>query len=152
MEFPTTTAAMGSLVLLVILLSGSWAQEIPSCAEKLVPCASFMNVTSPPPSCCDPLKDAITNQLTCLCGLYNSPGFFKSLNINETDALSLPTRCKLSNDLTACSKASSPTGSASKPPPPPGTPRNDGNVLGAAVLSYWTVLLLSSAMIFLFSI
>ncbi|KAK2979686.1 hypothetical protein RJ640_027266 [Escallonia rubra] len=96
-------------------------QPTPSCASKLVPCANYMNSTNPPSSCCDPLREAVTNELPCLCNLYKS-GFLESLGINVTQALNLSATCKIPGDLSACT-ATAPTSSTT--PPPPGQPGND---------------------------
>ncbi|XP_047326743.1 non-specific lipid transfer protein GPI-anchored 7-like [Impatiens glandulifera] len=94
--------AMAPLMMLVFLGVSSYsvkiavAQAFPSCAQSLVPCGAYMNVTSPPPSCCDVLKETIEKEFACLCKLYTAPNFFSSLNINKTQALTLPTRCNIS--------------------------------------------------------
>ncbi|KAL9663689.1 hypothetical protein QQ045_019080 [Rhodiola kirilowii] len=94
------------------------AQNVPSCASNLVPCFAYMNVTNPPESCCKPLKQTIDTQLECLCNLYNTPGLLPSFGVNVAEALTLPTRCGISGDLSACVTAQSP-GSSTTPAVPP---------------------------------
>ncbi|XP_047326744.1 non-specific lipid transfer protein GPI-anchored 3-like [Impatiens glandulifera] len=103
---------MSPIIILFFLVASSSsikiaiAQSIPSCAQSLAPCRAFlMNNTSPPTSCCEMLKE----NLSCLC---NASSLFSSLNINETEALTLPARCKITGG--SCSNA---TDSASQPPP-----------------------------------
>jgi hypothetical protein len=63
----------------------------------------YMNGTGPPPdTCCGPLKDAVKNELPCLCALYASPEIFKAFNINISDALRLSKRCGVSDTTAAC--------------------------------------------------
>ncbi|KAL6603188.1 hypothetical protein ACP70R_043549 [Stipagrostis hirtigluma subsp. patula] len=94
-----------ALLAVSVLASGAAAQtpNPPSCASKLVPCGQYINGTgTPPDTCCGPLKDAVQNDLLCLCGLYASPEIFRVFHINITDALRLSKRCGLSDTTTAC--------------------------------------------------
>ncbi|XP_062229629.1 non-specific lipid transfer protein GPI-anchored 7-like [Phragmites australis] len=112
-----------ALLAVSVLASGVAAQSptIPNCASKLVPCNQYMNGTgTPPDTCCGPLKDAVQNDLSCLCALYASPEIFKAFNINVTKALGLSKRCGVSDTTTACA-GSSPTKS------PPGSPSGRGS-------------------------
>lgn len=84
-------------------LSAQAQTSTPSCAEQLVPCASYLNSTNPPESCCSPLKDAITNDLQCLCAIYNDPSILKSFNINLTDAGKLAANCGINSSIDRCS-------------------------------------------------
>ncbi|KAJ9173440.1 hypothetical protein P3X46_016575 [Hevea brasiliensis] len=125
-----SSTTMSTVVMMVafLLLSTSTtttnAQNVASCAQKLIPCGDYLNTTTTPPeSCCGSIKEAVTNELPCLCNLYNSPGLLQSFNINITQALALTRRCGVNADLSACTKAESP-GSV---PPPPGVPGNDGS-------------------------
>ena len=65
---------------------------VPSCAQKLIPCLDYINgTTTPPSSCCTPVKEAVTNELTCLCNLYSTPGLLASFNINVTQSIQFNT-------------------------------------------------------------
>ncbi|XAR54984.1 hypothetical protein NMG60_11030342 [Bertholletia excelsa] len=97
----------------------------PSCAAKLVPCVDYINSTNPPASCCDPLREAVNTEMDCLCSLFNTPGLLAQFRINVTDALLLPSRCKITDSLNPCVNASAPSSS-----PPPATPGNDNNGVG----------------------
>uniref|UniRef100_A0A2P2INU1 Bifunctional inhibitor/plant lipid transfer protein/seed storage helical domain-containing protein n=1 Tax=Rhizophora mucronata TaxID=61149 RepID=A0A2P2INU1_RHIMU len=97
---------------------------IPSCASKLIPCAPYLNGTmAPAASCCNPIKEAVKNELSCLCNLYSTPDFLSSIGVNVTKALALTQKCGVTADLSACNKATAPTATASSPPAVPG---NDG--------------------------
>ncbi|KAK1381868.1 hypothetical protein POM88_019603 [Heracleum sosnowskyi] len=93
------TVTVVLVVVMTVILSAE-GQDIPSCASGLVPCADYLNATTKPPaSCCDPIKEAVTKQLPCLCNLYNTPGLLKSFGINVTQAVKLPTLCGVPGDL-----------------------------------------------------
>ncbi|THG22927.1 hypothetical protein TEA_026974 [Camellia sinensis var. sinensis] len=77
-------------------------QPTASCASKLTPCANYLNVTKPPATCCDPLRQAVNQDLQCLCNLFNTPGFLESIGINVTDALGLAGRCNVTGNLSSC--------------------------------------------------
>ena len=107
----TTTKEMGnhnlatlmsiSVVVLMMVTSVAKAQTV-DCASKLVPCANYINSTSPPASCCNPIKEALATQLTCLCGLYSNPAVLKSFGITVDQALNLTRACGVSTDLSKC--------------------------------------------------
>ncbi|XAR70419.1 hypothetical protein NMG60_11027265 [Bertholletia excelsa] len=143
-------AALAVVVAVVMHAAEGQKAPTPSCASKLVACADYLNATKPPASCCNPLREAITNEMPCLCSLYNS-GSLPSLGINVTDALTLPKRCKIPGDLDSCVKAASPTSSApaSQPPPVPAATANQQNGVGRIVwtgmsglLPIWALLML----------
>ncbi|CAL1401341.1 unnamed protein product [Linum trigynum] len=150
----STTAAMMSALLLLFLATATTVTEAqgggsnaPSCASKLIPCASYISNTSvtPPASCCDPIKEAVRTELPCLCNLYNTPGLLASFGINVTQAVALTTRCGISADTSSCSRvtpggAGSPAASA-VPPPPPGSSSNSGSRM-MAWTGAWSLVLI----------
>ncbi|EEF50975.1 non-specific lipid transfer protein GPI-anchored 7 [Ricinus communis] len=121
----STAVMMVALLFLTTTIAPSQAQDTASCAQNLISCAEYLNTTTTPPdSCCSSIKDAVTNDLTCLCNLYNTPGLLESFKVNVTQALALTGRCGVNSDLSACSKAGA---DAPTTPPPPGVPGNDGS-------------------------
>lgn len=90
--------------IMAVLLSATTTEaQTPSCASKLVSCAPYLNSTSKPPgSCCDPLKEAVTKDLPCLCKLYENPNLLPSLGINVTQVIALVKNCDIPADLTDC--------------------------------------------------
>uniref|UniRef100_A0A2P2JA86 Bifunctional inhibitor/plant lipid transfer protein/seed storage helical domain-containing protein n=1 Tax=Rhizophora mucronata TaxID=61149 RepID=A0A2P2JA86_RHIMU len=81
------------------------AQNIPSCATKLIPCSDYLNsTTKPPSSCCNPVKEAVDKELPCLCNLYKNPGLLSSFGVNVTQALQISQRCGVKADLSVCNK------------------------------------------------
>jgi Probable lipid transfer len=77
------------------------AQSSTSCASNLVPCANYINSTKPPDSCCTPLKDTITNDLQCLCAIYEDPSVLKAFGINLTAAEKLASNCGIDSSTTS---------------------------------------------------
>ncbi|XP_058085853.1 non-specific lipid transfer protein GPI-anchored 9 isoform X4 [Magnolia sinica] len=126
-----------SVMVLVALVSVAVVsgQELPSCAAKLLPCVQYLNSTTPSETCCSSIRDAIQNDLECLCNLFNNPDFFKSLNINITQALQLPQHCGITADAKLCQ----------------GTPGSNNGVTGmawigmsglAGLLFLWTYIMI----------
>ncbi|CAJ2664101.1 unnamed protein product [Trifolium pratense] len=144
--FKSITCLASLMVLLMI--NNIEAQDTPSCAAQLVPCADFLNSTKPPSSCCDPLKKTVETQLTCLCNLFYTPGLLKSLSINITQALALSRNCGVTSDITTCKQA------GSAPPPtagsgsPPATTGGDNGAAGRVSFTGFSVLLLLASMMF----
>ncbi|PUZ59396.1 hypothetical protein GQ55_4G037900 [Panicum hallii var. hallii] len=100
-------AVAAAVAVLCVLAPPAAAQtsRTPDCAAKLAPCAPYINTTgTPPDTCCGPIKDAVENDLKCLCGLYATPEIFKAFNINVTQALGVSKRCGLSDTTEACKR------------------------------------------------
>ncbi|KAK8516373.1 hypothetical protein V6N13_047074 [Hibiscus sabdariffa] len=95
-----------------------------TCAQSLVPCAPYLsNATAQPQAdCCDPIREAVATQLTCLCNLFNDPSLLRSFNVSVATAFRIARDCGVTN-LNACNTATSPT---SAPPPPPGQRGDNG--------------------------
>ncbi|KAJ4773410.1 Protease inhibitor/seed storage/lipid transfer family protein [Rhynchospora pubera] len=94
------------------------SSSTPSCASKLTGCASYINSTNPPDSCCSPLKEAITNELACLCAIYES-NILQQYGINVTAAQQLAYYCGINSGTNQC-KAAAPSGTPTTPPPSKG--------------------------------
>ncbi|GKD67971.1 lipid transfer-like protein VAS [Tanacetum coccineum] len=115
-----TSSQLTALVtLLLVAMTASTARaQAQTCASKLVPCGNYLNATTKPPNtCCDPIKEAVANDLQCLCNLYENPDFLSSLGINVQQALNLPKLCGIPSDDSACKNANAPSGSSTEPPP-----------------------------------
>nr|GMD97233.1 lipid transfer-like protein VAS [Ipomoea batatas] len=149
------TAIMVAVVMAVAAMTTE-AQQVPSCAMQLIPCVDYLNATTKPPSsCCDPLKEAVTKELPCLCNLFKEQSLLKSLNINVTQALELPKLCGIPGDLSACNapspgSAPSPGASPSSIPPPatPGGDNNNGVAGGTPATAISSLLVMAAAMLF----
>ncbi|KAJ4846542.1 hypothetical protein Tsubulata_013544 [Turnera subulata] len=99
--------SMGVMIMVVLFMatttSFTEAQDVLSCAQNLIPCQPYLNETvTPPANCCNPIKEAVTKDLTCLCNLYNDPNLLASLNVNVTQAIELTGRCNIPADISQC--------------------------------------------------
>ncbi|CAL9133958.1 unnamed protein product [Musa acuminata var. zebrina] len=112
------------MVVLTVMSDGVEGQSsTPSCVSNLVPCSRYVNSTSTPPAeCCTPLKQAVDNDLQCLCAVLNDATVMKAFNISTDEGFRLARSCGISN-FRDCSSASSPSAT---PPPPPGN-KNGGD-------------------------
>uniref|UniRef100_A0A803L6G7 Bifunctional inhibitor/plant lipid transfer protein/seed storage helical domain-containing protein n=1 Tax=Chenopodium quinoa TaxID=63459 RepID=A0A803L6G7_CHEQI len=103
-----------AVLLAVALAAAQSSGETPSCGSKLTACVNYLNsTTTPPPSCCNPLKEAVTNEKQCLCNIYNNPNLIQALGINITQAMNLPKLCHIDTGKSPdICKGSSPPGNA----------------------------------------
>ncbi|KAK4557958.1 hypothetical protein RGQ29_007628 [Quercus rubra] len=134
-----------SVVVLMMVTSVAKAQTA-DCASKLVPCANYINSTSPPASCCNPIKEALATQLTCLCGLYSNPAVLKSFGITVDQALNLTRACGVSTDLSKCNGTAPSPSSGSVPPP--GVPGSDNGAGRIAWTGFSTLFFFLASMMF----
>ncbi|KAA3460222.1 lipid transfer-like protein VAS [Gossypium australe] len=60
-----------------------------TCAQKLVPCAPYLdNSTAKPQNyCCNSIREAVANELPCLCNLYKDPTLLASFNVTVAELL-----------------------------------------------------------------
>ncbi|KAI8537000.1 hypothetical protein RHMOL_Rhmol10G0300900 [Rhododendron molle] len=65
------SAVLVAVAVLVAATKVAEGQSTASCAQKLVPCADYMNSTNPPASCCDPLRDVVTNDFGSISHFLN---------------------------------------------------------------------------------
>ncbi|CAD5168734.1 unnamed protein product [Musa acuminata subsp. malaccensis] len=106
-------AAM-TMIVVAAAATGSAAQSTPECASKLVGCAQYLNSTTPPDTCCGPLKQEAKDDLPCLCALFNNTAVLKAFNVNITQALQMAKRCGVNADQSTCATV---TASPSATPP-----------------------------------
>ncbi|KAF8012961.1 hypothetical protein BT93_I0966 [Corymbia citriodora subsp. variegata] len=97
------------------ILAEAQTPAMQTCESKLMPCAAYLNLTNPSNTCCNPLREAVSTVLACLCNLYNNPSLLTSLGINITQALQLTRECGISTDTGLCN-ASATTLSQATPP------------------------------------
>ncbi|QCD81253.1 hypothetical protein DEO72_LG2g1578 [Vigna unguiculata] len=93
------------VVVLALTMSLAEAQSgtTASCAQDLIPCGEYLNSNSTPPSsCCDPLKRTVENELPCLCNLFYNSNLLQGLNITVESALALSRSCGVTSDLSSC--------------------------------------------------
>ncbi|KAI3463668.1 hypothetical protein Pfo_020331 [Paulownia fortunei] len=118
--------AISKSIFLFFLLICSWAfvgysqggDSLP-CVQKLMPCQPYLKgSSSPPASCCVPLKQIVVDDSRCLCAVFNDPAILKGLNVTQDDALNLAKSCGANADTSVCKKAAAPSGSPSTPAAP----------------------------------
>ncbi|XP_028773563.1 non-specific lipid-transfer protein-like protein At2g13820 [Neltuma alba] len=124
-------ARMGVVVgvmVVAMLCAGVSAQS--SCTNVLVslaPCLSYIqgNSSTPSSSCCSQLSSVVRSQPQCLCQVLNAGGSSMGININQTQALALPSACKVQTPPTSQCKAASPAGSPAAESPNAGSGSNN---------------------------
>ncbi|KAL7111437.1 hypothetical protein ACP275_05G087700 [Erythranthe tilingii] len=100
MALSSRIAAALAVLVVVVAASSRVAEGQADCASKLVPCAAYLNSTTPSAECCSSIKEVVTTQLECLCRLYANPGLLPGINM--TQALMIPKYCNLPTDTDAC--------------------------------------------------
>ncbi|KAF3657372.1 putative non-specific lipid-transfer protein-like protein-like [Capsicum annuum] len=100
------------------------AQSSDDCTNVLIsmsPCLNYItgNSTAPSSGCCTQLGTVVKNNPSCLCQVLNGGASNLGLNINQTQALALPTACKVQTPPLSQCNANSPNSS------PAGTPTTD---------------------------
>ncbi|KAM0935185.1 putative bifunctional inhibitor/plant lipid transfer protein/seed storage helical [Dioscorea sansibarensis] len=126
----SSMVTMTAVFVLFMFAPAVFAQN--ACISKLIPCQNYLNNSHPPQECCSPLKDAVQNELACLCAVFDDPNILKAFNINITQALQLSVNCGLTSDTSLCIKAGAPSHS---PPASPGNAANNGvSMLGLSGL------------------
>ncbi|XP_009602114.1 non-specific lipid transfer protein GPI-anchored 5-like [Nicotiana tomentosiformis] len=113
-------------VALAMIWTGAAAQSSDDCTNVLVsmsPCLNYITGNSSLPSsgCCTQLGTVVKNNPVCLCQILNGGGSNLGLNINQTQALALPTACKVQTPSVSKCNAGSPNSSPAGTPNSPGT-------------------------------
>nr|GMD97232.1 lipid transfer-like protein VAS [Ipomoea batatas] len=76
--------------------------QLPSCAEKLVPCVEYLNYTGELAPCCDGLKEVMANEVPCLCQFARDHGLLSYSKVEGDDPRSpydLPQQCGVSDTI-----------------------------------------------------
>ncbi|CAL9023713.1 unnamed protein product [Prunus brigantina] len=131
-----------ALVLVVALWEGTVDAQS-SCTNVIIsmsPCLDYItgNPSTPSSSCCSQFANVVSSQPKCLCEVLNGGSSSVGVNINQTQALTLPSACKVQTPpVSRCSGSSppgspsgaptSPSGSGSKTVPSPPPSPSDGN-------------------------
>ncbi|EHA8586454.1 putative Type X nonspecific lipid transfer protein LTPX05 [Cocos nucifera] len=100
--------ALAVVALLLAVVTGS-AQQVPACASKLLPCANYLNATSPPESCCGPLKQAAKDDTDCLCSIFNDKTVLQAFKVDIEQALQLAKNCGIDAGNSVCAKSNATT-------------------------------------------
>ncbi|KAL8498390.1 hypothetical protein ACS0TY_021637 [Phlomoides rotata] len=142
----SSTTIVAVLTVALLVATTRLAEGQADCASKLVPCAEYLNSTKPSAECCNAMKEVVTTQLSCLCGLIKNPSLLGGINM--TQALELPKYCNIPGDTSACNAALAPTSSN----PPPAVPGGSGGTNAGRRISWMGMpaVLLVSALTFFY--
>ncbi|XP_050236060.1 non-specific lipid transfer protein GPI-anchored 5-like [Mercurialis annua] len=111
--------------------AGGMAQSS-SCTNVLIsmsPCLNYItgNSSTPSSQCCSQLASVVRSQPQCLCEVLNgSAASSLGVNVNQTQALALPTACNVQTPPISRCSASTPAKS------PSGTPESPSSVGGGS--------------------
>ncbi|PPD73281.1 hypothetical protein GOBAR_DD29788 [Gossypium barbadense] len=113
------TIIVATLMTAMCIWKGALAQS--SCTNVLTsmsPCLDYIlgNSSIPSSSCCSQLANVVRSQPQCLCQVLNGGGSSLGINVNQTQAMALPTACNVETPPTSRCNASSPSGSPSGTP------------------------------------
>lgn len=91
-------ATVLTMILVASLWAGAMAQS--SCTNVIIsmsPCLNYItgNSSTPSSGCCTQLSSVVRSQPQCLCEVLNGGGSSLGIQINQTQALALPTACSV---------------------------------------------------------
>ncbi|KAL3648987.1 hypothetical protein CASFOL_005390 [Castilleja foliolosa] len=126
-----------ALILVITTLWVGTAAQSNDCSNVLIslsPCLSYIsgNSSDPSASCCSQLSSVVGTQPQCLCQVLNGGSSNLGLNINQTQALALPSACNVQTPPTSqCNGAAAPSGypGSTTPDSPPNTNFGGGSEL-----------------------
>lgn len=84
------------------VVQGGVSTDVIACMQKLMPCQPFMHSSSPPATCCSPLKEMVTEESQCLCKAFNDPKLLKTVNLTVDESLALSKACGIDVDVSMC--------------------------------------------------
>ncbi|MBA0611596.1 hypothetical protein Godav_012270, partial [Gossypium davidsonii] len=98
------TIIVATLMIAMCLRKGALAQS--SCTNVLTsmsPCLDYIlgNSSTPSSSCCSQLANVVRSQPQCLCQVLNGGGSSLGINVNQTQAMALPTACNVETPPTS---------------------------------------------------
>lgn len=88
------------LTVFMAVMSSTRVSAQSSCTNVLIsmsPCLNYItgNSTSPSQQCCRQLANVVQSSPDCLCQVLNGGGSQLGFNVNQTQALALPTACNV---------------------------------------------------------
>ncbi|KAK9091496.1 hypothetical protein Sjap_024673 [Stephania japonica] len=112
---------------------GGGGDQLP-CMQKLMPCQPYLRSSTPPATCCLPLKEMVSADKACLCSIFNNQAILKSLNLTQDEALQLPKACGANVDISVCKSSANPPSATPSPPatPTPITPGGKNSTKSSA--------------------
>ncbi|PKI76732.1 hypothetical protein CRG98_002900 [Punica granatum] len=128
--------ASKTFIILFVILSMSSAiaqngddSNLMPCVQKILPCEPYLKSTSPPATCCIPLKEVVANDQKCLCAVFNNPELLRNFNVTQDEALKLAAACQANADVSICKPllAEPPSDSPTTSPPAKGPNKPKGS-------------------------
>ncbi|KAL8100204.1 non-specific lipid transfer protein GPI-anchored 5-like [Apium graveolens] len=129
---PSKTSFALAMVLMAILWIGSTAQTS-DCTNTLIslsPCLNYItgNSSKPDSGCCTQLSSVIKSKPECLCQVLNGGGSSFGVQVNQTQAQTLPAICNVQTPPLSTCNSISPNGApAGSPQSPTNTPSGPGS-------------------------
>ncbi|WOG83290.1 hypothetical protein DCAR_0102465 [Daucus carota subsp. sativus] len=122
-----------AMVLVATLWTGSTAQTS-DCTNTLIslsPCLNYItgNTSKPDSGCCTQLSTVVRSKPECLCQVLNGGGSSFGIQVNQTQAQTLPGVCNVQTPPLSTCNSLSPNGAPSGSPDSPtnGTPSGPGS-------------------------
>lgn len=96
-----TVLIMVAVVIMVAAATTEAQQQLPSCAQKLIPCVEYLNYTGQLAPCCDGLKEVMANEVPCLCQFARDHGLLSYSKVEDSRSpYDLPQECGVSDTIT----------------------------------------------------
>ncbi|XP_016755550.1 non-specific lipid transfer protein GPI-anchored 7 isoform X2 [Gossypium hirsutum] len=100
--------AQKMLMMAVLVILGTKIATVtaadPTCLQRLMSCTPYLNnaTLQLQGDCCDPLRQAVATELTCLCSLINNSTLLRSFNIPIAAALRITRGCGVTDQMNGC--------------------------------------------------
>ncbi|XP_057485526.1 non-specific lipid transfer protein GPI-anchored 5-like isoform X2 [Actinidia eriantha] len=121
-----TFAYLYTVLAMVIMLWTVATAPSSDCTNALMsmsPCLNYITGNSSTPSsrCCQQLASVVRSQSQCLCEVLNGGGSSMGINVNQTQAVTLPGACNVQTPPISRCNAASPADSPAGTPQSPNT-------------------------------
>ncbi|RZR92096.1 hypothetical protein BHM03_00020330 [Ensete ventricosum] len=76
--------------------------ELLPCMESLAPCQTELDLPTPTPACCDPMKDLIKCDRRCVCSMFFDDRVLAFINVTREKAMDMMVKCGINIDHHYC--------------------------------------------------
>ncbi|CAL9123343.1 unnamed protein product [Musa acuminata var. zebrina] len=84
-----------------VVVDGDVTYLLP-CMESLAPCQTELDLPTPTPACCDPMKDLIKRDHRCVCSMFFDDGVLAFINVTREKAVDMRVKCRINVDHHYC--------------------------------------------------
>lgn len=84
-----------------VVVDGDVTYLLP-CMESLAPCQTEMDLATPTPACCDPMKDLIKRDHRCVCSMFFDDRVLAFINVTREKAVDMRVKCRIKVDHHYC--------------------------------------------------